>query len=715
MSASDGKKDRCAGRSQPVRKQDRREADRPGPSQEDRIQLSWHLDNSSLAVVLWDAEGRILRWSSRAEEVFGWTARETEGRSWGDWRFVHEDDAAAVERRIGRLYRGEERYNVSENRNYTKSGEMRYCRWFNSTLRDEEGNLCSILSQIDDISHYKFDEFRYRGVFENMPDGLAVYRWDRERGDFVFSDFNPSAERITKVSKAGVVGRPLLECFPRMDEFGLVQALRQVLETGRPMDMEPRWYEDRTRRGWRENRIYRLPSGEVTAIFADVTRRMQTESELREAKTRAEDASRAKSEFLANMSHEIRTPLNGVVGVLQLLQTTGMTEEQESYVRTALQSSLRLTRLLGDILDISRIEAGRLVVTRERFRLALLCGSIQELFSPSAAEKGLSLECAMDPAVPPELLGDPVRLQQVLFNLVGNAVKFSSQGRVRVAVFPLSAPAGRARLLFVVSDTGIGIPDEELGTLFEPFTQVEREFTRNYEGAGLGLSIVKRLVDLMGGQAAVDSEVGRGTDVYVSLPFDLPENCEADLPAPKQGTARPSGGPDRTLLARDPEEAYETEADLPSERPDPAEPGDPARPLQGLRVLLAEDDHVNRLAVTRLLERSGAEVQTAADGEECLKLLQFSERPLPHAVLMDIQMPRLNGREALKRLRDLPDTGAAGLPVVALTAHAMHGDRERLLAHGFDGYLSKPVVLKELVRELGRLTSGAAGPGGSAA
>jgi CheY-like chemotaxis protein len=137
--------------------------------------------------------------------------------------------------------------------------------------------------------------------------------------------------------------------------------------------------------------------------------------------------------------------------------------------------------------------------------------------------------------------------------------------------------------------------------------------------------------------------------------------------------------------------------------------------LQGLRVLLAEDDRVNRLAVTRLLERSGAEVQTAADGEECLKLLQSSERPLPHAVLMDIQMPRLNGREALKRLRDLPDTGAAGLPVVALTAHAMHGDRERLLAHGFDGYLSKPVVLKELVRELGRLTSGAAGPGGSAA
>lgn len=640
--------------------------------------LQWHVEHSPLAVVVWDRDGRIQYWSRRAEEVFGWSAEEICGRTWADWRFVHDADQEDVERRIARLYRGEEQYNISENRNYTRTGEVRYCRWFNSALPGEDGTVETILSQIDDITHYKIDEFRYRGVFENMPDGLAVYRWDEDVNGFVFSDFNPSAERITKVTKADVVGRPLLECFPHMDRFGLVGTLQHVMLSGEPVDLPPRWYEDEQRQGWRENRVYRLSSGEVTAIFADVTRRMQTEEELRRAMSRAEEASRAKSEFLANMSHEVRTPLNGVVGLLQLLETTGLAPEQSEYVRTALRSSLRLTRLLGDILDISRIEAGRLSVTREPVRLRELFRSIRELLLPTAEKKGVGLELHIHPETPDLVMGDPVRLQQVLFNLTGNAVKFSNSGTVRLEVSPLETTEQRTRLLFVISDSGIGIPEQALETLFQPFTQVERDFNRRFEGAGLGLSIVKRLLDLMGGHVAVDSEPDRGTDVYVSLSLDVP-----DIQAEAAATGSES-------------------------QPVSAEGMD----LRGLRVLLAEDDAVNRIAVTRLLERADIRVQSVVDGEQCLEYLRRHTGPKPDVLLLDIQMPRLDGWDTLRTIRSELRRDLARLPVVALTAHAMRGDQEKLLQHGFDGYLSKPVLLSNLLQEIRRVL--ALGAGGQA-
>ncbi len=391
----------------------------------------------------------------------------------------------------------------------------------------------------------------------------------------------------------------------------------------------------------------------VDAVWRIATRKRDEEA-LLAAKEAAEAASRAKSEFLANMSHEVRTPLNGIQGMVQLLKTTPLGQEQQEYVDAALASCRRLTRLLGDILDLSRVESGKLRLEADAFRLEEVVQSVAASFEPACREAGVAWTVSVAPDTPELLWGDAFRLRQILFNLVGNAVKFTLAGTVRLEVWaaPTNA-AGQGSIFFTVADTGIGIPPAELDCVFETFHQVEHALNRRFQGAGLGLAIVRRLVELMDGSILFESEEGRGTVCTCALPL-------------RRALAPPPARPD----------AVRTEA-----LTGPA-------PVQR-RILVAEDDTINALAVRRLLEKLGYAVMVAGDGQEAVHMFV---RQRPDCVLMDVQMPGLDGIQAAAAMRSAArQAGEPRVPIIALTAHAMTGDKEWLLANGMDGYLAKPV------------------------
>jgi PAS domain S-box-containing protein len=391
----------------------------------------------------------------------------------------------------------------------------------------------------------------------------------------------------------------------------------------------------------------------------DITERQKAEEAILKAKEAAEAANIAKSEFLANMSHEIRTPLNGIVSMLQLLETSGANAEQREFCALALQSTNRLTRLLSDILDLSRVEAGKMQIRADRFNLPETIRQAVDLFAPIALQTGVELRHHWDPALPTWAVGDPVRLQQILTNLVGNAFKFTRSGHVSVEAYPLPAKAeGQARIFFSVSDSGCGMSDEVIKRLFEPFTQGGQGYTRSHQGAGLGLSICKHLVALMGGSIAVESEVGEGTSFH----FCITVGSASEPPA---------------------EEA-------PVHRTAPA--------VSRGRVLVAEDDEVSLYSTRKLLEKGGYEVAVARNGQEAVELHEREEFDL---ILMDVQMPVMDGIEATRRIRKSGPEARRAVPIIALTAYAMVGDRERFLAAGMNGHIAKPVEFETLLRSAG--------------
>ena len=408
---------------------------------------------------------------------------------------------------------------------------------------------------------------------------------------------------------------------------------------------------------WTDGRLVRIE------IAMDLSDRKRAEEEILRARDLAEAANCAKSEFLANMSHEIRTPLNGVMGMLQLLQLTKLDPIQEDYTDTAIHSCNRLVRLLTDILDLSRIEAGKLSIQSAPLELSEVLRQTGDLFSPTAREKGLALRFRIDQSIPRQLLGDATRLQQVLGNMVGNSLKFTPAGSVTVEASLLPAlHDGQCRVLFSVADSGIGIPDDKLGSLFQPFSQVTEGFTRSYQGAGLGLSICKRLVSFMGGNISVVSELAVGTTMYFSVTFAM-------------GAEKAESVPGRESFF--------------------------APALDGLSVLMAEDDHFSGILGVKLLGAFGATVKHVQNGKQALEALASEPFDL---VLMDVQMPVMDGVEATRSIRrGLVGDQVKNIPIIAMTSYAMDGDREKFLDAGMNAYVAKPVDIKDLMHAISQM------------
>ena len=433
-------------------------------------------------------------------------------------------------------------------------------------------------------------------------------------------------------------------------------------KNGNPVETIVReWHNPLTNRWYlNHDRAIRWLEGEVVHMHmaADITEIKVMSESLRVAMAEAEAANLAKNEFLANMSHEIRTPLNGLLGMLQLLQLTELVEEQREFLDTATNSGRNLLQILNDILDLSKVESGKLELEASTFELGEVLESVVSMFRHQVESRGLKISWRIDEDLPRHFVADKGRLRQILFNLVGNASKFTESGRIEVEAYPLAQPSldGKTRIFFSVTDTGIGIPDEKVDSVFDPFTQVDGSSTRKYQGTGLGLGIVRRLVMLMGGNVSMTSLEGKGTIVAFTV---LAEEADRTGITP-------------TLMGAFHENVR-------------------------FSVLVAEDERVNQTVVKRLLGKLGHEVVCVETGEEALKVLRGRAFD---CILMDIQMPGLDGMETTRIIREKL---RLSVPIIALTAHAMKGDRDRFLEAGMTGYVAKPFDLAELEAELRRV------------
>ena len=414
----------------------------------------------------------------------------------------------------------------------------------------------------------------------------------------------------------------------------------------------------------------------MQVLQAEMEQRRQTEEELRQAKEAAESASRAKSEFLANMSHELRTPLTAILGYGELLELDPPPDERQSYLAVIQRNGQALLQLITDVLDLSKVEAGKLTIERRACDPRSVVAEVLNLVQLRAEEKHLSLAAEYREPLPATLVTDPVRLRQILVNLVGNAVKFTEVGRVQVGVS--LAPGPPPQICFAVQDTGIGIAPDTVERMFLPFTQADASNTRRYGGSGLGLTISRRLADLIGGRLTATSRLGQGSTFTLTLPLEMPDHA-----APCGAAGTPG-----IELARD------------------LVPG--GGRLHG-RILLAEDVADTREFLRLTLASVGLEVDAVDNGLVAYRqaLASAAEARPYDLILMDVQMPELNGLDATKQLRQLD----WARPIVALTAHAMTGDRERCLAAGCDGYLTKPVTQRDLLETLARFLPSPAAPG----
>jgi two-component system sensor histidine kinase/response regulator len=544
-------------------------------------------------------------------------------------------------------------------------------------------------------------EQRFRAVFEGADIGIAII----ELGGSKIVAVNPAYRKMLgcTVEEMQTVGIFDELTFPA-DRQSDKKIFLGILAAGKDIAYMDKHY---VRRDGREVlvrlslTVLRDAFGRTQYILGmatDVTERTSTEAELRHAKQRAEAASDAKSTFLATMSHEIRTPMNGILGMTELVLDTGLTAEQREHLGLVRQSAESLLSIINDILDFSKIEAGKLELETIPFDLHEILSETMKPLSLRAHQKGLALNYEIGPGVPKNCLGDPGRIRQVLINLVGNSIKFTETGEILVTVENQSNDGRTKRLQFAVKDTGVGIPEDTQTRIFEAFSQADGSMARKYGGTGLGLTICVRLVELMGGRVWLDSEVGHGSTFHFTIQLQIPD----------QITARPFSAPAASiqsfsvrLHSIQPSSAHPSslqpmqlgDEELARETGDAPASAIATGNTSKLRVLLAEDNLVNQIIAVRVLEKHGHVVTIAENGQAALDACATQSFDL---ILMDVQMPGMDGLEATAIIRKKEIATCAHMPIIAMTAHALKGDRERCLAAGMDGYVSKPVRTAEL-------------------
>jgi PAS domain S-box-containing protein len=586
---------------------------------------------------------------------------------------VHPDDRAGVERELARMLVHPGDYQ-REFRVFNAEGGVRWLLVKGRSVRGPEGQpirLTGVLMDTTDRKHAEEELQKERNLLRTLIDQLplCIYVKDAE-GRFIAAN-KATARIMGAASPADLLGKTDADYYPpeiaaeyQRDDLSVLGGAQVLLNKD-----EPHVGRTGQRRDVLTTKVpFRDAQGQIVGLVGasqDVTEQKQAQQALAAAKRAAEAANEAKSQFLANMSHEIRTPMTAILGFAELLSDTHCTEDQRrDYLSIIQHSGHGLLQLIDDILDLSKIEAGRMTVEPIPCSPVQIVDEVAALMQVRTQPKGVSLVVHFQPGLPEVIVTDPTRLRQILLNLVGNAVKFTERGEIAIEV--VFRQLGRPMIEFAVSDTGIGIPAEQLADIFRPFTQADTSSRRRFRGSGLGLTISRRLARMLGGDISVESQLGRGSRFVLSI-----AGCDpAELDRPTVAPCRPA--------ARMPPEV---------------------RQLQG-RLLVAEDTPMNRQLIQAILVKAGLEVDVAENGVEVCRLVAGSAadgRPYD-LILMDIQMPELDGYDATRQLRQ------AGWqwPIVALTAHAMADDREKCLEAGCDDYISKPISRDGLLAVVSR-------------
>ena len=633
-----------------------------------------------------DPQGRLLHVNPAWRKTLGYSEEEVANLSVFD--IVHPNHRETCRQLFQRLISGEkiERIDVEF---VTKGGETvvlegsSHCQFVDGKPVATQGIFRNVTERKRAEEALIEERYLLHTLMDNLPD--HIYFKDRQ-------------SRFTRLNKAIVKWFGLREAsealgktdFDMFSEEHARQAYadeQEVIRTGQPIqaiEEKETWPDGRVTWASTTKMPLRDAQGRIIGTFGvsrDITARKTAELELKKAKEDAEAANRAKSEFLANMSHEIRTPMNGVLGMTELALNTDLAPEQREFLEMAKMSADRLLTVINDILDFSKIEAGKLDLDLTTFRLRESLAKVMGPLALRAQQKGLKLLCDVRPEVPDGIVADPTRLGQVLCNLLENAIKFTPQGEVELRAALVSKQADGATLHFTVRDTGIGIAPEKLKSIFEPFAQADTSTHRNFGGTGLGLTISARLVEMMGGKIWVESQPGRGSHFHFTMQVGAvtqPVNQSQFVKSIPSALGQKAGA-----AGHAPANHYNVRAE-------------PSK----LRVLLAEDNEVNQKLIVRLLEKQGHSATVVSTGRDALKALDEQQLDL---LLMDVQMPDMDGFETTAAIRAKERGGADHLPIIAMTAYAMNGDQERCLAAGMDGYVAKPISSPALAKEINRV------------
>lgn len=619
-------------------------------------------NNSAVAITVADKDEKIIAWNPFAETMLGMNKKDLFNKSVKDLYSAEEWKRmrSLQIRRKGML-------SDINTRVYKKDGSALDVNVSISIIRGADNDIIGSIGIMHDITQQKEaeqkireSESKIRIILDNSAAAITLTD-EQER----IISWNRYTEQLLGMTKEELYLRPVSSLYPPEEWQKIREA--EIRKSGSKHHMDTKLINKAGRLIEIDLSVNILKDSDnkiigSVGIIQDITEQKRFQQMLMQAKIMAEEANSAKSLFLANMSHEVRTPMNTIMGMVDLTLDTELSTEQRDNLQTIKDAADILLSLLNDILDLSRVEAGKIQLEEIELNLANIVKSVCKGLSVLAKNKNLEIIRDVDPRIPETLVGDPVRIRQILVNLINNAIKFTFQGNITTKVKLQSLNEEKCEILFSVTDEGVGIPKEKQSIIFDAFTQADASMTRRFGGTGLGLSISKRLVEMMQGRIWVESEELMGSTFYFTAVFKAPK----DVPAPP--------------VEESPvEETEEVKAKV--------------KEIKLLSVLLAEDNIINQKIVVKMLEKRGWKVAAAENGQQ---VLEFLEKEPFDLVLMDAQMPILDGFETTRLIRENEKKTGKHIPIIALTARAMTADRQQCLACGMDGYVSKPLDRQKL-------------------